>query len=216
MEDLLLVRGIVIKHYPVGEYDFAVTIFTGERGKISAFAKSARKPGNRLSGSVEPFCFGTFKLFVGKSSYTITEADIENYFEGFRLDFDSSLYGTVLLEIADYYTRENAEDKELLNLLYLSLRALLNKNLPNRLVKCIYVLRALITEGEYPGIPQGRVLSAAARQALSHIEQAPLEKLYTFSVSEEVLDELDAITTEYIKRFIDRPIKSLEMLEEGL
>ncbi len=213
MEELKLVQGIVLKHYPVGEYDYAVTIFTATDGKISAFARSARKPGGRLSGCVEPFCFGTFKLFVGKSSYTITEADISNYFEGFRKDFDSSLYGTLLLEIADYYTRENAEDKELLNLLYLSLKALLNQNLPNKLVKCVFFLRALLIEGEYPGAPTDMAVSADCARALDYIENSSLEKLYTFTVSQEVLLELERITTAYIGRYIDRPLKAMDMLE---
>ena len=121
MDDLIIVRGIVLKHAPVGDYDWVATIFTSDRGKISAFARSARKPNSKLSGCVEPFCFGTFKLFVGKNSYTIVEADIENYFEGFRQDLEGACYGTFFLEIASFYTRENNEDKELLNLLYISL-----------------------------------------------------------------------------------------------
>lgn len=213
MEDLKLVRGIVIKHSPVGEYDYAVNIFTAEAGRISAFAKGARKPGSKLSGCVEPFCFGTFKLFVGRSSYTIIEADIDNYFEGFRQDFEASLYGSILLEIADYYTRENAEDKELLNLLYISLKALLNKNIPNRLVKCIYILRALLIEGEYPGIPGRQLLSGSAIHAMEYISSSELTRLYTFNVGEDVLCELESVTADYVSRFIDRPIKSMEMLE---
>ncbi len=213
MEDPKLVRGIVLKHYPVGEYDYAVTVFAADEGRISAFARGAKKPGSKLAGSVEPFCFGTFKLFVGKNSYTMVEADIENYFEGFRQDFEAAMYGSVLLEIAEYYTRENAEDKELLNLLYISLKALLNKSIPNRLVKCVYILRALVTEGEYPGEPQGFGLSHAAVHALGHITTSPLGKLYTFSVTEEVLMELERVTEHYVARFIDRPIKSMEMLE---
>ena len=57
MEDIITVRGIVLKHSPSGDYDWVATIFTAERGKITAFARSARKPNGRLSGTVEPFCF---------------------------------------------------------------------------------------------------------------------------------------------------------------
>ena len=104
MEDFITLRGIVLKHAPVGDYDWSVTIFTSDKGKITAFARSARKPGNKLSGCVEPFCFGTFKLFVGRNSYTIIEADIENYFEGFRGDLEGACYGTFFLELADMIT----------------------------------------------------------------------------------------------------------------
>ncbi len=213
MEDLAIVRGIVLKHTPAGDYDWVATIFTAERGKITAFARSARKPGSKLAGSVEPFCFGTFKLFVGKNSYTIVEADIDNYFEGFRQDLEGACYGTFFLEMCSYYSRENSEDKELLNLLYISLKALLNDKLPNRLVRCIFELRALQIEGEYPGIPDKRKLLDSTKYSMEYITSCPLSKLYTFDVTREVLDELDEVSVNYRNRFIDRPLKSLEMLK---
>lgn len=212
MEDFLIARGIIIKHAPVGDYDWTVTIFTAERGKITAFAKGARKPGSKLSGLVEPFCFGTFKLFVGKNSYTIVEADIENFFEGFRADLEGACYGTFFLELCSFYTRENSEDKELLNLLYLSLKALLKENIPNKLVRCVFELRALQIEGEYPGIPNGNLMEST-RYAMDFITTSPLVKLFSFSLTSEVLDELDVVTKDFRRRFIDRPLKSLEMLE---
>ena len=212
MEDIITVRGIVLKHSPSGDYDWVATIFTAERGKITAFARSARKPNGRLSGTVEPFCFGTFKLFVGKSSYNIVEADIENYFEGFRGDLEGACYGTFLLELASYYSKENIEDRELLGLLYISLRALQKDTIPNKLVRCIYELKSLQIEGEYPGVPQNTEILESTRYALSHIESARLEKLYTFNVSDEVLNELCKITSLYRTRFIDRTLKSIEML----
>ena len=213
MEDIITVRGIIIKHSPAGDYDWVATIFTAERGKITAFARGARKPGNKLSGTVEPFCFGTFKLFAGKNSYTIVEADIENYFEGFRQDLEGACYGTFFLELTSFYTRENNEDMPLLNLLYLSLKALLNEKLSNRLVKSVFELRTLVIEGEYPGIPAKMMLSTSARYALDYIATSPLERLYTFTVTEDVLDEISAVSEEYRKKFVDRPMKSLEMLK---
>ena len=213
MEDFVIVRGIVLKHAPAGDYDWVATIFTAERGKITAFARSARKPSAKLSGMVEPFCFGTFKLFAGKNSYTIVEADIENYFEGFRTNLEGACNGTFFLELCSFYTRENNEDKELLNLLYLSLKALLKDSIPNKLVRCIFELRALQIEGEYPGIPEGRNLLESTKYAMEYISSSPLNRLFSFSLTEEVLDELDRVTKEYRRKYIDRSLKSLEMLE---
>ena len=213
MEELVSVKGMVIKHSPVGDYDWVATVFNADRGKITAFARNARKPGSKLAGSVEPFCFGTFKLFAGRSSYTIVEADIENYFEGFRQDLEGACYGTFFLEIASFYTRENNEDKELLNLLYISLRALLNEKLQNRLVKCIFEIRALCIEGEYPGIPDRGNFLESTVYAMNYIATCPLQKLYSFEVSEDVLLQIEDIAAVYRKRFIDKTLKSLEMLE---
>ena len=78
------VTGMVIEQRPIGEYDRRVVLLTRERGKISAFAKSARKPTASLHGTTDLFAFGTFRLFAGKSSYTLTEANILNYFESLQ------------------------------------------------------------------------------------------------------------------------------------
>ena len=80
MQDFVILTGIIIKAEPIGEYDRRVVLLTKERGKISAFARASRKPGNRLMAPTNPFSFGQFKLFVGRNAYTMSDADISNYF----------------------------------------------------------------------------------------------------------------------------------------
>ena len=206
------VRGIVIKHIPVGETDLAVTLLTLERGKISAFARGAKKPNGKLTGNVEPFCFGSFKLFEGRTSYNIIETDIENYFECFRQDLEGACYGTFFLELADYYSRESNDEKELLALLYQSLKALEKKSFDRRLVRCVYEIKALAIEGEYPGVPNNREYDESTLYTLDFIINTPVSRLYTFKVSDQVLDELVQIVSIYRKRFIDKKLNSLEML----
>ena len=112
MQDWIEVTGMVIKGLPIGEYDKRITILTRERGKISAFAKGARRPNSRLMAATSPFSFGVFKLYEGKNSYNIMDVSIDNFFESLREDFEAAYYGMYFLEIADYYTRENNDDKE--------------------------------------------------------------------------------------------------------
>ncbi len=212
MVDLTSVNGMIIKRQPVGDYDWVVTILTSERGKITAFAKGARRPGNQLSGVVEPFCFGEFKLYRGKSSYNIQEAHISNYFASFRQDFNASMYGMFFLEIADYYTRENNDEKDILKLLYQSLRALESDSFDNKLVRCVFELKTLVIEGEFPGVPDDRKYEDSTAYTLRFIYETGVEKLYSFKVTDDVLTELEHICELYRKRFIDRKLNSLDMV----
>ncbi|WP_029321170.1 DNA repair protein RecO [Butyrivibrio sp. AE3004] len=213
MVEFTTVNGIIIKRAPVGDYDFIVTILTSERGKISAFAKGSRRPGNHLSGVVEPFCFGEFKLYEGRTSYTIQEARIVNYFEFFRNDFNGSMYGMFFLELADYYSRENNDERELLKLLYQSLRALEAENFDNKLVRCVYEIKSLVINGEYPGIPTDRKYEESTAYTLEFIRTSSIGKLYSFAVTKDVLYELLHICDIYRKTFIDRKLNSLEMIQ---
>ena len=204
---------MIIKRQPVGDYDWVVTILTSERGKITAFAKGARRPGNQLSGVVEPFCFGEFGLFQGRNSYNVQEAHISNYFSSFRQDFNGSMYGMFFLELADYYTRENNDERDILKLLYQSLRALESESFDNRLVRCVYELKILAIEGEFPGTPTDRPYSESTNYTLRFIYETTISKLYSFKVTENVQTELEHICDLYRKQFIDRRLNSYDMVK---
>jgi DNA repair protein RecO (recombination protein O) len=204
---------MILKQSPVGEYDRRVCILTRERGKISAFAKGARRPGSRLAAASNLFAFGTFKLYAGRNSYTVTEADIQNYFEDLMTDYVGAYYGMYFTEVADFYTRENNDEREMLKLLYQSLRALGASSIPNPLVKCIYELKAIAVNGEFPGAPQDRKLQESTVYALCYIASSPVEKLYTFTVTDSVLEELQQVAADYCKRFLNHEFKSLEILK---
>ena len=213
MQEFINVIGIVLKQTPIGEYDRRICLLTKERGKISAFARGARKPGNRLSAATNPFSFGQFKLYAGRDSYTISEADIQNYFPELMSDYVGAYYGMYFAEVADYYTRENNDERQMMKLLYQSLRALCSASLPNPLVQCVFELKAIAVNGEFPGIPTDRKLEESTIYALRYIVESPVEKLYTFTVAESVLQELRQIAKEYRERILDRKFKSLEILK---
>ena len=214
MQEITEITGMIIKAEPISDYDRRVVLLTRERGKISAFARGARKPNSRLLAATNPFSFGVFKVYVGKNSYNIVDASISNYFEGLREDYESAYYGMYFLEVMDYYTRENNDEKEMLKLLYQSLRALMHEGLSNVLVRYIFEMKAMVISGEFPGMPAEGVWEDSTRYAVNYITEAPVGKLYTFTVTPQVLAQLKTIADDYRRRYIDRPFKSLEIVEE--
>lgn len=213
MQEYIWVTGIILKQSPVGEYDRRVSILTKERGKLPAFARGARKPGSRLAACTNPFAFGSFRLYEGRSSYTVSEAEIQNYFEELMTDYVGACYGMYFAEVADYYTRENNDEREMMKLLYQSLRALCVPSLPNPLVRCIFECRAIAVNGEFPGPPEDEDLEPSAVYALQYIAESPLERLYTFTVTDRVLEQLQRVAARYMRLIVGCHFKSLEVLQ---
>ena len=212
MSDTLQVRGMVLSSMPIGENDKRIVILTREFGRISAFARGARRPGSLLMAASEPPVFGTFTLIQGRNSYSLIQAQVEQYFRELTQEPEGIYYGYYFLEFADYYGREGLEAASTLNLLYLSLKALLHKQLDNRLVRRIYEFRLMSINGDFAVQPEG--LSEGAVYTLQYILGSPLEKLFTFAVTPTILQELEKLAERHMERVLDRPLKSRKILEE--
>ena len=213
------VTGMVLSAAPVGDYDKLVVLLTRERGKIRAFAKGARRPGSALMAAANAFAFGEFQIYEGMTSYTMSQASIQNYFGELMTDFEGACYGQYFLEFADYYTRENADGSDFLKLAYQSLRALLVPSLPRKLVRYIYELKAMTYSGECPQTFEQFSdwnLNPSTEYALQYVVAASVEKLYTFLLTEEVFAEFARVVTWLRKHYVEHRFKSLEILETCL
>lgn len=146
------VTGMVLSTMPIGECDKRLVILTKENGKISAFAKGARRQGSALLACSQPFAFGEFNLYAGRSSYTITSAEISNYFGELRDDFEGLCHGFYFCEFADYLTKENNDERDVLKLLYQTLRALSKKTIDTALIRSIFELKIMVVGGEAPQV----------------------------------------------------------------
>lgn len=57
----------------------------------------------------------------------------------------------------------------------------------------------------------GRRISDSARYAMQFIISTPVERLYTFSLSEQVLHELTVLVKEYMSCYLHHEFKSLSV-----
>lgn len=215
MTDLLELTGVVLSSMPVGEYDRRIVLLTKERGRITAFAKGARRPNSALLAVSCPFVCGKFSLYEGRSSYTLKSVEVFAYFNQLQQDLEILCYASYFTELADYYAKENLAAADTLNLLYLAFKALEKNKIPRTLVRHIYELRMMVIDGEYTEYPPISTGESAA-YAWNYVITSPLPKLFQFSLASPALEEFNKAVAVLRRRTIEKEFHSLEILNSLL
>lgn len=235
------VTGMVLSVSPIGEYDKRLVILTKEHGKISAFARGARKATSPLLACTQPFTFGSFSIYRGRNSYTVNSVEVQNYFIELQQDLSRVSYAYYFCEISDYFTVENIDGTAMLKLLYQSFRALIHPSYPNRLIRSVFEWKLLEMNGEaarvfscvrcgsiealHIFVPEeqgifcedcgkgirGIHISETTAYTLQRILSSKVEKLYSFSVSETVISELETVSSAYLKNRVQKEFHSLDL-----
>ena len=174
------VKGIIVSSSPQGEYGKRLVIISDKLGKITAFAGGAAKVSSGITGSARPVTCASFILGKGRSAYNIHGISVIDSFDDLGRDFDKSVYAAYVLEAGEYFSAEGMaeeDSKKLLNLMFVTLRALRSEAPEAELIRRIYGLRLLVLQGEYTTAPADSDDPEVIR-LWQYCIGAPLNRLY--------------------------------------
>lgn len=211
MESLEL-TGVVLYAQPLGEYDKRLVILTGDRGKITAFAHGARRPNSPLMAACNPFVFGSFTVIPGRNAYTLRSVKAANYFTELAAVQPGIYYGFYFLELASFFSAEEIEARETVNLIYITLRAILKNNVPLEFLRRVYECRILSENGVFAPPKDRGSMEESAWYALHFTTLCKLSELYSFRLSGKAEEDYTEYVDKMIHRSVDRPMKSLALL----
>ncbi|MBQ8164493.1 MAG: DNA repair protein RecO [Clostridia bacterium] len=199
--NIVHVKAIVLKEAQLRENDKMLTCFSDKFGKISVSVRGAKKIGSKFTAVAQLFCYSDMELYCGKKGiYTLKDAQLIESFYDLRNDLDRLTVAGKILKLAYRVTQEELEDEESLRLLLNSLFYLSRGELSEDLIYCIYRMRLVAVQGYFPNVT---CKFFGTEQAMEHICEAPMEKLFKFSVSDEVMGELEAICDKLVKEMIE-------------
>lgn len=214
MQDTAVLSGIVLSQSPVGEADRRVVLLTRELGRISCFARGARRQKSMLVSATRSFAFGRFTVRSTRDAYVLVQAEITDYFEEIVTDVALSAYACYFAELAAYFSRDGQPEEETLLLLYFALKALIAGKMKKNLIRRSFELKLLSINGllpEYTEAGQPELLKST-RYALNFAGRSEPRSLFSFSLTEDVEAEFERETDRLLHRNVDRPMSSLELL----
>ena len=213
MRDTVELSGVVLQAQPVGDYDKRLVVLTKERGKVTVFARGARRTGNPNMALSDPLVFAKFSLYEGRDAYTLRSASVFEYFKELSSKLPEVWYAFYFAEFASFFAREGLPAGDEVDLLYVTFRALLKGKLDPSFVRSVYEIRMLAVSGLY-AVPDEGKCSGTVRNAIDGILSLPVTSLYSFGLLAPYDAELAEEAERARREYIDRPLRSEEILEE--
>jgi len=107
------VNALALKSVDYKDNDKMLTLFSIERGLLSAGIKGVKKAGAKLRFCTQPFCFAEYIISVKGDRYTVTGATEIESFYNVRLDVLNFYAGSAILEFLLKQCAEGEQNEQL-------------------------------------------------------------------------------------------------------
>lgn len=104
---------IVLRYSDYKEADRIITLFSPERGKITAAVRGVKKPTAKLRFAAEILHYGHYIFNESKGRYTVTSCATKESFYDVRFDVDKLWCATFMLNVAEKIIVEGQQDAAL-------------------------------------------------------------------------------------------------------
>lgn len=212
-------KALVLRSVDYKESDKILTLFTRERGKLTASARGCRKKGSAIAAGCQLLAWSEMVLYDYQGRWSVKEAAAERLFQGVRDDIRRLALGCYFAEVAGLLAVEGEEDPELLSLILNSLHAL--DKLPDKplpLIKAAFEWKAMALAGYEPlidgcevhGEGVSRLMPPQALAALEHILHGDPRRLFSFRLEPEALKPLAGAAEDYLCAQLERGFSTLD------
>lgn len=239
----LKVTGIIIKESDLNESDKSIGILTAEQGIVYVIAKKSKLLKNRLGAMLQLFSYGEFMVFHSRNAYLLNSCKIKEFFLPLRNNLEILSLAQYFCQLCISLKPESYVSEEFLRVFLNCIFFLINNKIDIKMIKSIYELRSCSLCGYMPELTscskcgiykdenmkfsiesgrlfcekcskEGELISNSLLLALRHIIYSPVDKLFSFSLSENILDKLSFITEKYVSYHVSGDYKSLEFYKK--
>ena len=212
VNNIIKLNGIIIKETDYKEFDKLLTILTKEKGKVNAYAFNVRKSNSKSIGKARLFTLGTFELIESKDGYSLQNVILKEDFDDLAKDYDNLCYASYFIELADYFSFENIDSSDIIDLLYFAIKALIKGVVDKKLIRRVYELKMLKYQGEYKGSDSLLDKNETLKYTWDFVITSLPQKLFTFKLSDDVFKKFESELDIEMRDKVNRKFKSLSMI----
>jgi DNA repair protein RecO (recombination protein O) len=143
---------IVLCYANFGEYDRMLTVFSPQYGKLSAAAKSCRKPGAKLISCVEQFCYGEYEFIRKGERLMLTQCQLEESFYPLRTDLKTLAHATYFINLCEEFIMAGEGNPALFALLLQALTLYAYGKSGAETISACFLLKLLELSGYRPAL----------------------------------------------------------------
>lgn len=237
-------EGIIIRTIDYGETNKITTMFTREFGKLSLFARGAKKTRSRLSPVSQLFTYGNYLFFSGKGMGTLRQGEVIHAFRSLHEDVFRTAYAAYIAELLDKLTDEKESNPHLFELLAQSLH-FMDEGTDAEVVSFIFETKMLAVAGIRPELngcahcgtkdgpfvfsvkeggllclpckpydPHHFQLSEASAKLLRLFLYMDIRRLGRVSLKKETKQEMKKILSAYYDEYAGISLKSKRFLDQ--
>lgn len=204
---LVKVKGLIIKEADYKEFDKLLTLLTGEYGKISVYAFGVRKENSKSIGKIRRFSFSNFELRKINDRYQFEDAKVIKSFDELASNYEDVCFASYFIELADYFVFENEEIENVLKLLFFAFKALLDKKMDRSLIKRVFELKMLKYQGIYTDTSMLKYKNLS--YTWDFVLKTDPKDLFSFTLSEELRKMFFDTVDFEMKEKVNKKFKSL-------
>jgi len=147
---------IMLRRIEFGDFDYIITFFTLNQGKVSLIAKSAKKSTKRFSGILELFSvldivYGSGR---GKGLPVLKEAVLKQPFAKIRADIKKTAYASYWAELINAWMEKSEKQSKLYYLFRSVLHELDLGHMPETVLSILFQMRFMAISGHSPNLRQ--------------------------------------------------------------
>ncbi|MCL2202343.1 MAG: DNA repair protein RecO [Defluviitaleaceae bacterium] len=146
-------RALVLREYEAGESDKRLLLLCKGVGRLSVYARGARKPKSKFIAAAQLFTYSDLVIAEGRGFHSLAQASVIENFYNLRTDYDALCCAHVITEICEKTILESENCDELLQLTLKALNHLhKTPTLPPLQTLAVFMLRFFAWYGVAPGL----------------------------------------------------------------